>query len=51
MFDSFDKFCESELNFQIQQYFQDPQNSIFIEPKEKNFDSMKIQIDNIPELM
>lgn len=51
MIESFDKFCESELKSEIVQYFQDPENIIFIEPKEKNFESMKIEIDNIPDLM
>lgn len=51
MIESFDNFCKSELNFEIKQYFQDPENIIFIEPKEKNFESMKIEIDNIPDLM
>jgi len=51
MLESFDRFCESELNSEIKQYFQSPENTIFIEPKEKNFESMKIQIDNIPDLM
>jgi len=49
--ESFDKFCESELNTEISQHFQNHDNITFIEPKEKNFDSMKIEIDNIPELM
>jgi hypothetical protein len=49
--ESFDKFCESALNAEIKQYFQNPGNTIFIEPKEKNFESMKIEIDNIPDLM
>ena len=49
--ESFDKFCKSELNVEIKQYFQDSENTIFIEPKEKNFESMKIEIDNIPDLM
>ena len=49
--ESFDKFCESVINAEISQYFQNHDNITFIEPKEKNFDSMKIEIDNIPELM
>lgn len=51
MIESFDKFCECELNTEIKQYFQNPENIIFIEPKQKNFESMKIEIDNIPDLM
>lgn len=51
MIESFDKFCESELHAEIKQYFWDHGNIIFIEPKEKNFESMKIEIDNIPDLM
>jgi len=49
--ESFDNFCKSELNTEIKQYFLDTENIIFIEPKEKNFESMKIEIDNIPDLM
>ena len=49
--ESFDKFCESELNREILSYIHDPENIIFIEPKEKNFESMKIQIDSNPDLM
>ncbi|MBO4516475.1 hypothetical protein J5751_03465 [bacterium] len=47
----FDEFCESELNNEIISYIHDSENIIFIEPKEKNFDSMKIEIDNNPDLM
>lgn len=47
----FDQFCQSELNAEIEKYFQEPWNTLFIEPKEKNFESMKIEIDNIPDLM
>ena len=47
----FDEFRESELNSMILSYIHDPENIIFIEPKEKNFDSMKIEIDNNPDLM
>ena len=49
--DNFDQFCKSELHSEIVQYFQDPENIIFIEPKEKDFESMKIQLDDNPDLM
>lgn len=47
----FDDFCNSELHSTIMDYFQEPWNTIFIEPKEKNYESMKIEIDNISDLM
>ena len=49
--DCFDAFCKSELNDEIISYIKDPENTIFIEPNEKNFESMKIEIDNNPDLM
>ena len=49
--ESFDNFRESDLNREILSYIHDPANIIFIEPKEKNFESMKIEIDNNPDLM
>jgi hypothetical protein len=51
LLESFDQFIHSDLNHQIKKLFADKNNTFFIEPKEKDFDSMKIQIDNIPELM
>lgn len=49
--DSFDKFLESDFHNDIKLHFSDKNNKFFIEPKEKDFESMKIEIDNIPELM
>jgi len=51
LLESFDEFINSDLNNKIKKLFADKNNTFFIEPKEKDFDSMKIQIDNIPELM
>ncbi len=49
--ESFHKFLESDFHNDIKQHFSDKTNKFFIEPKEKDFESMKIEIDNIPELM
>ena len=49
--ESFDNFLESDFHNDIKQYFSDKSNRFFIEPKEKDFESMKIKIDNIPELL
>ncbi len=49
--ESFDKFLESDFHNDIKLHFSDKNNKFFIEPKEKDFESMKIKIDNIPELM
>lgn len=49
--ESFEHFLESEFNLEIKKLFADKSNTFFIEPKEKDFDSMKIKIDNIPELI
>lgn len=51
LLESFDNFLASDFGDGIKQYFWDKSNIFFIEPKEKDFESMKIQIDNIPELM
>ncbi len=51
LLESFDKFLESDFHNGIKQHFSDKSNRFFIEPKEKDFESMKIEIDNIPELM
>ena len=51
LLESFDKFLNSEINKKIKEYFADKSNIFFIEAKEKDFESMKIQIKNIPELM
>lgn len=51
LLESFNKFLESDFLNGIKQYFSDKSNRFFIEPKEKDFESMKIEIDNIPELM
>ena len=49
--ESFNKFLESDFHNDIKLHFSDKNNKFFIEPKEKDFDSMKIKIDNIPELI
>jgi len=51
LLESFDKFLESDFHDRIKQDFSEKSNRFFIEPKEKDFESMKIEIDNIPELM
>ncbi len=51
LLESFDQFLESNFNNEIKELFADKSNIFFIEPKEKDFESMKIQIENIPELM
>lgn len=48
---SFDNFIDSDFHNGIKLHFSDKNNKFFIEPKEKDFESMKIEIDNIPELM
>lgn len=49
--ESFDNFLISDFHNDIKCYFSDKSNRFFIEPKEKDFESMKIEIDNIPELI
>lgn len=51
LLENFDNFLTSSIHDDIKKHFEDPKNTFFIEPKIKDFDSMKIQIDNIPELM
>jgi hypothetical protein len=51
LLEDFDKFIKSEINKEVKEYFEDKSNILFIEAKEKDFESMKIQIENIPELM
>jgi hypothetical protein len=51
LLESFDSFLISDFHRGIKQRFSDKSNRFFIEPKEKDFESMKIKIDNIPELM
>jgi len=51
LLEDFDKFIKSEINKEVKEYFEDKSNILFIETKEKDFESMKIQIENIPELM
>lgn len=51
LLENFDDLLKSNFNNSIKQHFSDKTNIFFIEPKEKDFESMKIQIDNIPELM
>ena len=51
LLESFDNFLWSDLNSEIKKLFADKSNTFFIEPKEKDFESMKIQIEKIPELM
>jgi hypothetical protein len=51
LLESFNNFLISDFHNSIKQYFSDKSNRFFIEPKEKDFESMKIEIDNIPELL
>ena len=51
LLESFDKFLESDFHNRIKHDFSEKSNRFFIEPKEKDFESMKIEIDNIPELL
>lgn len=51
LIETFDNFIKSDFNKEIKSLFNDSSNTFFIEPKQKDFESMKIKIDNIPELM
>jgi hypothetical protein len=45
----FDNFVASDVHDEIISFFS-PKNTVFVEPKIPNFDLMKYQINQIPDL-